>query len=481
MINAVIFIMFLFITILTVGLCSFIYSGKGNYSEGMILGIHVPADAAQAPDVKALTDRYKKSFRRFQRLNLAAGVATCGLCLLNTGIGMFLYTLWILEYAAGVCLLTILVQRKMYKVKIRHQWFTGEIRPATLVDTRVSAMAQNFPISWKWHLPILLVWIVVWILTLVRSSFVHREDYILLLICFIPPFFLFLGLHILLSTRKNRVYSKDSRINEQINYLEKHTWSRAFLIADYASAAAGIYLLLRLAFGGQLFLWDYGIYIAVDMIGAVALIFSILRIRLRRKEILDQDDQPVAADDDEYWKNGWYSNPNDRHLWVQNRMCSTNYTLNMAHPAAKWFLGITGILCAAAVIAMAGVAGVLFQLDSSRVSVNLAQSQGGGETITISYAFYKCSFQPEDIQELQLLDTLPEENFRRTNGGDTDRLLVGHFKGEITGDTMMFIYKNESPVIRIRLPQRTIFLNSDTREEIGKWYGLLEGLCENSP
>lgn len=161
-------------------------------------------------------------------------------------------------------------------------------------------------------------------------------------------------------------------------------------------------------------------------------------------------------------------------------MCSTNYSLNMAHPAAKWFLGITGILCAAAVITMVGISGVLFQLDSSRISVNLAQSRNSGETITISYAFYKCSFQPGDIQELQLLDTLPEENFRRTNGGDTDRLLVGHFKGEVTGDTMMFIYKNESPVIRIRLPQRTIFLNSDTREETGEWYGLFEGVFENS-
>ena len=71
MISAVVFIMFIFITILTVGLCSFIYSGKENYSEGMILGIHVPADAAQAPDVKSLTGRYKKSLGRFQWLNLA--------------------------------------------------------------------------------------------------------------------------------------------------------------------------------------------------------------------------------------------------------------------------------------------------------------------------------------------------------------------------------------------------------------------------
>lgn len=478
MISAVIFIMFIFITILTVGLCSFIYSGKENYSEGMILGIHVPADAAQAPDVKSLTGRYKKSLGRFQWLNLAVGLGTCGLCLLNMGIGMLLYTLWILEYAAGLCILNILAQRNMYKVKIKHQWFTGEIRPATLVDTRVSAMAKSFPISWKWHLPILLVWTALWILLLVCSAFAHMEEYIMILICAILPLFLFMGLHTLLTTRKNRVYSKDSQINEQINYLEKRTWSRSFLIADYASTAAGIYLVLRLAFAGQLSFWDYGIYIAVDMIGAAAVILSILLIRLKRKEILDLDDQPVAADDDEYWKNGWYSNPNDRHLWVQDRMCSTNYSLNMAHPAAKWFLGITGILCAAAVITMVGISGVLFQLDSSRISVNLAQSRNSGETITISYAFYKCSFQPKDIQELQLIQSLPDEKFRRTNGGDTDQLLVGHFKGEFTGDTMMFIYKNESPVIRIRLPQRTIFLNSDTREETGEWYGLFERLCE---
>ena len=32
------------------------------------------------------------------------------------------------------------------------------------------------------------------------------------------------------------------------------------------------------------------------------------------------------VDDDIYWKNGWYSNPNDKRLIVQDWACSFNYT-----------------------------------------------------------------------------------------------------------------------------------------------------------
>ena len=49
MISAVILIFFAYITIITVGLCSFVYSGKDAYQEGMILDIHVPPDAIQTP------------------------------------------------------------------------------------------------------------------------------------------------------------------------------------------------------------------------------------------------------------------------------------------------------------------------------------------------------------------------------------------------------------------------------------------------
>lgn len=47
----------------------------------------------------------------------------------------------------------------------------------------------------------------------------------------------------------------------------------------------------------------------------------------------------------EYWKSGWYENPQDPHLLVQNRLCDTNYTFNMARPAARWInVGISLLL-----------------------------------------------------------------------------------------------------------------------------------------
>ena len=47
MINTVIFIFFALLDLSMVGLCSYCYSGKEKYSEGMILGVHVPANAEE--------------------------------------------------------------------------------------------------------------------------------------------------------------------------------------------------------------------------------------------------------------------------------------------------------------------------------------------------------------------------------------------------------------------------------------------------
>lgn len=91
----------------------------------------------------------------------------------------------------------------------------------------------------------------------------------------------------------------------------------------------------------------------------------------------------------------------------------------------------------AAIILCMYLAGILIQLDSASVTVSFS-SEDPHRGI-ISYAFYDCTFQA--IENLKLIQQLPEEHIRRTNGGDTDRMLVGHFKGDVTGDKIMFIYK----------------------------------------
>ena len=145
----------------------------------------------------------------------------------------------------------------------------------------------------------------------------------------------------------------------------------------------------------------------------------------------------------------------------------------MAHPGAKWFLSVTGIFVVAAVALCVGVAGILHQLDTSTVSMAIDQ-----DTVTIAYAFYDCSFRAEDIRGLRQIDALPDEDFRRTNGGDTDRLLVGYFRDGQNEDVMMFMYKKESPVIEINLTDQTVFLNSDVDGQTQIWYDQLHQLIQ---
>lgn len=78
--------------------------------------------------------------------------------------------------------------------------------------------------------------------------------------------------------------------------------------------------------------------------------------------------------------------------------------------------------------------------------------------------------QSEQILSVKLLDEMPEDNFYRSNGGDTEKFLIGHFRGKETGKCMMFLYKEETPIIEIQLEDMIVFLNSENKEETEEWY-----------
>lgn len=55
-------------------------------------------------------------------------------------------------------------------------------------------------------------------------------------------------------------------------------------------------------------------------------------------------------DDDIYWKNGWYSNPNDKRFLVNDKFCNTNMSFNMARPGARILVGSLLIVVLAVII-----------------------------------------------------------------------------------------------------------------------------------
>lgn len=462
------FIFFLFLNISMIGLCGYCYSGKEQWQEGMILGIHVPREAQDHPEVQALAQKHRQLFRRFQWLNLLASFVLSLLCFISLGIGIFLWILWCMEYIFGILLLGMAHQRKMYVLKQKHQWYVGECHTAVTVDTRVSALADRFPFPWQWHLPALAAGVCFWVLPNLRERFLaESEGVIFSFMAVMLPIF-FCTLHLCFARRKNEVFSQDSSINEKLNRLQKRTWTGSMIAADYASFSGILYLCLRLLLGERLAFWDYIIFCVTDFLGAVAIVAAVVIIHQRRRKILQEDSLPLVTDDDEYWKNGWYSNPNDRHLFVQSRMTSTSYTMNMARPAAKWWVAVTVLICVAAIGVCLFIAVLLGKLEHATTEFDIE-----GNTVTLSSVFYDCSFQIDDIQDIQLLDELPEEHFTRTNGADTDQLLLGYFRGEETGKAQMFLFRDKYPLIRIKLPEETVFFNSDVEGRTEEWFETL--------
>ena len=108
---------------------------------------------------------------------------------------------------------------------------------------------------------------------------------------------------------------------------------------------------------------------------------------------------------------------------------------------------------------------ILGSLDRSSPEMTIKEDQ-----VTISYSFYDCRFSADEIRSVELIPELPEDDFDRENGGDTDTVLVGYFEGDKTGDTMMFLLKEETPLIRIELRDQTVFLNSSSDTQTEQWY-----------
>lgn len=112
------------------------------------------------------------------------------------------------------------------------------------------------------------------------------------------------------------------------------------------------------------------------------------------------------------------------------------------------------------------------------IYLTVSSYQGYGTTlkedrIEIS-GMYGDEWAYEDIQDVQLLDQMPEVSWKQ-NGIGLPSLAQGHFKVKGYGSSLLFIQKGYSPVLYIELEDDQIFVNSKDRGETLKWYEEIQG------
>ena len=189
---------------------------------------------------------------------------------------------------------------------------------------------------------------------------------------------------------------------------------------------------------------------------------GVFYIKKKRNRILQNNETLHYVDDDIYWKNGWYSNPNDKRLIVQDWACSFNYTTNMARPAGKISFA-AGIVIT--IVCLLWVCVLMFRIDFTPIKVSV-----GSDKIEITSGYSDMEIDIDEVQSAELLPKLPNDEYKRVNGSDDGQKKIGKFRGKKTGKCRMYIYVECTPILQINTSDEIIFINSKEKGAAEKWY-----------
>jgi len=333
------FITFLFCDLFTCLLCKFVYQQNFVYQNGMLLGVHIPREQERHPQVEALCARSRRCWNTYQNIHIALGSLLCLLGFFSLEWLVLIWILWFLLYLGGMEILMVTPMRRMYRLKQEQGWIREKFRRTVYIDTELSSLSDRTASKAHWHLLLLTLesaTAAALCIHLRRLNGQVAPAALTLAGAAMGVTFLVWLMRLHLVEKRNVVYSKSSKVNIAVNGLIKRTWARTFLGADGWNCAAWLYLALRWYQAGAPGKGDWFVYALLQLTAAASALSPWGNALLKKRELLAADEQPVDVDDDEYWKSGWYENPQDPHLFVQNRLCDTNYTFNMARPAARW-------------------------------------------------------------------------------------------------------------------------------------------------
>ena len=436
-------IIFLITDLFMVGIAYAVYgrTAVAGYSDGMVLGVHIRREKQEDPVLVEFMKNYKKDVRKIYLGLGISGIVICGLCFWYTSIFMCVWCVWFLCYIVGAVGVMFRNHRKLYDLKIQYRWGTSgedteESTAMAGVDTKTMMHSERMSLPLWYHIVLILILAVPFAFKGFRiylGTFSENSQGWILFLTSVIVGIVFLWIAWIFKRGANRIYSENSKLNFRINYLEKRSWSICFLIANICNAIAWLYLAYRMTKEEWIYNLDIIIYSTVLCVPAIIAIATAMWIKKQKNVLQCEDETPLYMDDDYYWRNGWYDNPGDPRLFVQDRFNSMNYTTNFGKPAGRYMFG--------------------------------------GICIVVVVLYTNTTMKKNEIRSVKLLENgLPEDHYNRTNGSSDEKQLLGKFDGKKTGKCRMYVWLDQENVIEIKTADYTVFINSKDTDEMNTWY-----------
>lgn len=420
------------------------YRSVAKYKNGMLFAVTLPPHVLEHSELQSIQATYRKQFKATW---IGILIAYLPLFAMNqwAALQIIYYLLWITISIVVVVFPFRKAFRATLALKRHEEWFVGEkrvihadLRAAQLKNKRAASPAL-------FVLPLALsVLLTIW------AGSADKQLYGIG-VCAMVITLLMLGAVMLMLRSKATVYSEHSEVNIALNQLKRRSLSYLFFTLALVENVHFYLIAQQLLNENEQIanLW-LGITIGFTLLPAAMIIIVYRRVNAMQREMLELEGKPIYSDDDEYWANGFtYHNPYDKSIMVPKRV-GIGETINTGTIAGKIIMGgAVGLF----VVVVFGVSFMLIRSELTAPSLTISSDA----QVMIDYPMYSFSFAIEEIEEAELVDSVPSGV--KTNGEAVSSYARGHFRLKDIGKARLYVFKNNPPYIRLKLADQVVYYN----------------------
>lgn len=360
-----------------------------------------------------------------------------------------------------------------YNLKKERGWLRTSCANAAVLDTRVSALKKKMPVSAVWF--IVPVWITIGSLFVWLLAYPKSKIAMVFVFCEIISMVLFIWLYKRVCHAKLKVYSENSEVNYAINCAKKRTVSGCMIWEATICNGYQLFMMVWLQKWLDVVVfeenWKQSLFwilflssMAVMTILTILPLVSMSRTTKKAQNILGEAEHTLLdEDEDSYWKNGYYYNPDCIKSDMVPSREGIGVTVNMASGWGKvtaWSLILSAALCL----------GIGLYSYPTEISGPSAKRTEQGITMWIG-VFPKKQIRKDEVEKVEKIEKLPE--LSRLWGTETKMVAIGDYKAKGIGNCYAYLDKRADSFLLIQKTDGSYVIfsvkDAEDMEEFYRW------------